>query len=132
MTIAKHKHLSATSHNATRQNSSRFCTTMFILVVVALLFSSNNHANDNNAITPATSGISVPSADEQAAAQVLDQLNQYSSSADWDKYFHCIVRMEFLSERMRMSDGEWQNLNTIPVPQRLALRFNFAPFSAAW
>ena len=87
MTIAKYKHLSATSHNATRQNSSRFCTTMFILVVVALFFSSNNHANDNNAITPATSGISVPSADEQAAAQVLDQLNQYSSSADWDKYF---------------------------------------------
>ncbi|MEL4280189.1 nuclear transport factor 2 family protein [Shewanella mangrovisoli] len=25
--------------------------------------------------------------DEQAAAQVLDKLNQYSSSADWDKYF---------------------------------------------
>nr|WP_258406010.1 nuclear transport factor 2 family protein [Shewanella acanthi] len=25
--------------------------------------------------------------DEQAAAKVLDALNQYSSSADWDKYF---------------------------------------------
>ena len=29
----------------------------------------------------------VSSPDQQAAAQVLDLLNQYSSDADWDKYF---------------------------------------------
>lgn len=37
--------------------------------------------------SPTQSAQTTSSSDQQAAAQVLDLLNQYSSDADWDKYF---------------------------------------------
>ncbi|EGM71332.1 nuclear transport factor 2 family protein [Shewanella sp. HN-41] len=56
-----------------------FSATLF--VIAALIFSAQNaKASEKQAIKVLT-------VDEQAAAQLLDKLNQYSSSADWDKYF---------------------------------------------
>ena len=51
------------------------------------------------------------SSDQQAAAQVLDLLNQYSSDADWDKYF-ALYRQDGIfigtdaSERWGMAEFE--------------------------
>ncbi|MCP3130208.1 nuclear transport factor 2 family protein [Shewanella sp. KJ2020] len=52
-----------------------------LFAIAALIFSAQNA----NASEPPT--MRVQTTDEQAAAHVLDKLNQYSSSADWDKYF---------------------------------------------
>ncbi|MFV0597790.1 nuclear transport factor 2 family protein [Shewanella sp.] len=61
----------------TRRSLAMFSTSLFMF---AVLFFSAQNANANEQTTATLS-------DEQAAAQVLDKLNQYSSSADWDKYF---------------------------------------------
>ncbi|MFB2651741.1 nuclear transport factor 2 family protein [Shewanella seohaensis] len=61
----------------TRQRLALFSASVFMLG--ALCFHPQTAiANEQAAITLT---------DEQAAAEVLNKLNQYSSSADWDKYF---------------------------------------------
>lgn len=59
------------------------------------------------------------SSDQQAAAQVLDLLNQYSSDADWDKYFALYRKDGILLGRMRVSVGEWRSLNITPALQKV-------------
>ncbi|PIW60886.1 nuclear transport factor 2 family protein [Shewanella sp. CG12_big_fil_rev_8_21_14_0_65_47_15] len=55
------------------------CATLFV-IAAPILSAQNAKASENPTMQTLT-------IDEQAAAQVLDKLNQYSSSADWDKYF---------------------------------------------
>lgn len=76
MTTSTHAEYQSHSANA-RHSLAIFGTSLLLLA--ALFFGAQN-ANANEETTATLS-------DEQAAAQVLDKLNQYSSSADWDKYF---------------------------------------------
>ena len=61
--------------------------------------------------SPTQSAQTSSSSDQQAAAQVLDLLNQYSSDADWDKYF-ALYRQDGIfigtdaSERWGMAEFE--------------------------
>lgn len=97
---------SSSLHHVTRYSLSK--TT--ILLMVAGLILSVPSASDT--LSPlVTTAISTATADEQAAAQVLDKLNQYSSSADWDKYF-ALYRQDGIfigtdaSERWGMAEFE--------------------------
>lgn len=66
------------SHSTrTRQHLALFSASL--LMLGALCFHPQTAIADGQVATTLS--------DEQAAAQVLDKLNQYSSSADWDKYF---------------------------------------------
>lgn len=103
------KTLSSCLHHVTRYSLSKLTTTL--LMVAGLILSVPSASASDTPSTPVTTAISTATADEQAAAQVLDKLNQYSSSADWDKYF-ALYRQDGIfigtdaSERWGMAEFE--------------------------
>lgn len=68
--------------NFNHSHITRAAASMLIMLPLLLC---GQHALAQTAETPQT--VAATSLDQQAAARVLDALNQYSSSADWDKYF---------------------------------------------
>ena len=75
-----------TSSNQRHRNLKVFYTLMMLL---SILVCHQTYAKDQTKQLSATNAMPQDQAnsDQQAAAKVLDLLNEYSSHADWDRYF---------------------------------------------
>lgn len=73
------------THAFSVKGSNIHRATLGLLLSALMLGGLNVSVQAQDSLTQSTQTTSNP--DQQAAAHVLDLLNQYSSDANWDKYF---------------------------------------------